>query len=255
MAIYDRPSSPSSINLYLQCAYAFYLKYIKGIKFESGDAAALGSSVHKVNEMFWPEYKKNPNIVEAMNASVNTYWDRKVGEEYIDAAHTCLNNFMTIIGENPTIVPLYTELRCENPVNNTVAIIDTVFSARIVDYKTGTQYTVKAKQPNVIQATMCSQNLKECFGLDIPKVEFWYLRFHKYQRVDVTSELIEEVAQTINEVREGIAIDKFPKNEKSCFYCDYSTICRAEKKALEKYNKKTEMKLCKQSLSHVQSQL
>lgn len=255
MSEYNRPLSPSSINNYLDCGYRFYLHYIKGIKFESGDAAAFGSSVHKVNEMFWPEYKKNPNITEAMNASINTHWDGKVGEEYTDAAHICLNNFMAIVGENPTIVPLYTELRCENPVNNSVVIIDTVFSARIVDYKTSTQYTVKAKQPNVIQAVMCSQNLKECFGLDVPKVEFWYLRFRKYQVVNVTSKLIEEVAQIIDGVREGIATDKFPKNEKSCFFCDYSSICRAEKKIMEKYNKKIEVKKCKQSLSHVQLQL
>ena len=150
---------------------------------------------------------------------------------------------------------MYTELRCENPVKNTVAIIDTVFPSRIVDYKTSTQYTQKPKQPNIIQAIMCSQNLKECFGLDIPKVEYWYLRFHKYQFVNVTSELIEEINQIIKQVRKDISNDKFPKNEKSCFFCDYSLICRAEKKALEKHNKKIEVKSCKQYLNHVQLQL
>jgi CRISPR/Cas system-associated exonuclease Cas4 (RecB family) len=242
MAIYDRLLSPSSINLYLSCPYEFYLKYIKDIKFESGDAALFGSSVHKVNEKFWPEYKKNSDILTAMKASVDTYWDPKVNEEYVGAARTCLDNFMAIVGENPAMVPLYTELRCENTVNNTVAIIDVVYPHKIVDYKTSTQYTKSPKQPNIIQAVMCSQNLKECFGLDVKHIEFQYLRFKKYQVVDATSELVEEVNQIIEQVREGIVSDKFPKNEKSCFFCQYSLICRAEKKLSDKQSKSTRKK-------------
>jgi len=248
MAVYERPKSPSSINTYLNCGYSFYLRYIQGIKFESGAAAALGSSVHKVNEMFWPEYSKNKNIIEAMAASVETYWDRNVDEEYVDTARACLINFMAIIQENPTIVPLHTELRCENTQNNTVAIIDVVFPHKIVDYKTSTQYTIKPKQPNIIQAVLCSQNLKQCFGLDVPRVEFQYLRFKKYQYVDVTSELIEDVVQIIKGVEEGIAADHFPKNEKGCWFCDYKLICKVEKRALERYSKKAEEKICKKFL-------
>lgn len=251
MAVYERPMSPSSINTYLECAYRFYLRYIQGLKFESGVAAEFGSSIHKINEMFWSEYKKNPNILEAMNASIDTYWNREIREEYADSANTCINNFMAIVGENPTITPLHTELRCENPENNTVAIVDVIYPHKIVDYKTSTQYTVKPKQPNIIQAVLCSQNLKQCTGLDVRRVEFQYLRFKKYQYVDVTSELIGEVAQIIDEVREGISGDKFPKNEKSCWYCDYKIICKKEKE----YIKKQEEKVCKRYLVQKQLQL
>lgn len=244
MAVYDRPMSPSSINTYLQCPYTFYLKYIKGIKFESNDAGAFGSSIHKVNEMFWPEYKKNSDILEAMQASVNGYWNREIDDGYADVAQTCLNNFMGIIQENPRMVPLHTELRCENPKNNTVAIIDVVYPHKIVDYKTSTQYTIKPKYPNVIQAVMCSQNLKDCMGLDVKNVEFQYLRTRKYQYVDVTSELIEEVDSIIKQIREKIAEDRFPKNDKGCWFCDYKLICAAEKRSLDKYNKRLTEKIC-----------
>ena len=255
MAIYDKPLSPSSINKYLQCAYSFYLRYIYGLKFESGDAADLGKSVHKVNEMFWPEYKKNPDILTAMKASVDTYWDRKVDEEYEGVARTCLDNFMSIIQENPQMIPLHTELRCENPANNTVAIIDVVYPHKIVDYKTSTQYTIKPKQPNIIQAVLCSQNLFACTELDVRRVEFQYLRYKKYQYVDVTPQLIEEVGGTIDQVREGIKHDVFPKNEKSCWFCDYKLICKAEKKVQEKESKKLKERSCSKqaTLSSIQN--
>ncbi len=245
MAIYEYPLSPSSINKYLNCPYSFYLKYIRGLKFESGPAALFGSNVHKVNEMFWVEYKKTPDILTAMKASVDTYWDSKIDEEYEGAARTCLDNFMAIIQENPKMIPLYTELRCENPANNTVAIIDVVYPHKIVDYKTSTQFTKNPKEPNIIQAVMCNQNLLACTGLDVINIEFQYLRFKKYQYVNVTPKLIDELNQTINKVRLGIVNDDFPKNEKSCFMCDYRIICSTEKKAIEKGNKKHGDKLCR----------
>ncbi len=248
MATYDRPLSPSSINLYLLCAYAFFLRYIMGIRLEGGDAATLGKSVHKVNEMFWPEYKKNPDILTAMKASVDIYWDPSVGEEYADTARTCLDNFMAIIRENPSVIPLYTELRCDNPTNNTVAIIDVVYPHKIVDYKTSTQYTIKPKQANTIQAVLCSQNLKEYTGLDVKRVEFQYLRYKKYQYADVTSELIAEVDDTIDMVRSGIAADVFPKNDKACWFCDFKLICQKEKKVWDKYDKKQKEITCKKYL-------
>ncbi len=244
MAVYKKPLSPSSINKYRTCAYSFYLRYIYGLKFESGDAADLGKSVHKVNEMFWPEYKKNPDILTAMKASVDSYWDPKIDEEYSGVARTCLDNFMSIVQENPAMIPLYTELKCENPDNNTVAIIDVVYPHKIVDYKTSTQYTIKPKEPNIIQAVMCSQNLKRCEGLDVQRIEFQYLRFKKYQYVDVTSQLIEETNQIINQVRDGISNDIFPKNEKSCWFCDYKLVCKAEKRMLDKQNSKLVEKKC-----------
>ncbi len=245
MAIYDNPLSPSSINLYLRCSYAFYLRYIYGLKLESGDAADLGKNIHKVNEMFWPEYKKNPDILEAMKASVDTYWDPKVDEEYAGVVRTCLDHFMAIIQENPKMIPLHTELRCENPANNTVAIIDVVYPHKIVDYKTSTQYTIKPKEPNIIQAVLCSQNLFACTGLDVKRIEFQYLRFKKYQYVDVIPKLIEEVDEIINKVRDGIAADNFPRNEKSCWFCDYKLVCAAEKKAKIKEHKRYENKSCR----------
>ena len=225
------------------------------MKFESEGAGAFGSAIHKVNEMFWGEYKQNSNPLEAMSASLDKYWNRQIDEEYTDTARTCLYNFISIIQENPTMMPLHTEIRCENPINNTVAIVDVVYPHKIVDYKTSTQYTVKPKQPNIIQAVMCNQNLKQCTGLDVSRVEFQYLRFKKYQYVDVTSELIDDMNETIAEVREGIANDVFPKNEKGCWFCDYKLICKAEKRALEKYNKKIEVRSCKQFLNHIQLQL
>ncbi len=228
-----RRESPSSINTYMDCGYKYYLHYNKGIKFEAGAAAGFGKAVHKVNELFWPEYIATYNSSDALQRSIDSNWE-DMGLEYEDAADTCFNNFLTSIEENPKLLPLYTELRCENNINNTVAIIDVVYPSKIVDYKTSTQYTIKPKIPNIIQATMCVENLKTCFELDVRHVEFHYLRFKKYQIVDVTDKMIEDMNILLSQTREKIERGEFPKNEKNCFMCDYRLICEAEKRLIKK---------------------
>lgn len=232
-----RRESPSSINTYMNCGYKYYLHYNKGIYFESGDAAGFGKAVHKVNEMFWPEYVTRTDPSEALQKTIDEHW-RDIGIEYEEAADTCFNNFLASVQENPRLLPLYTELRCENNINNTVTIIDAVYPQKIVDYKTSTQYTIKPKIPNVIQATICVENLKTCFGLDVRHVEFQYLRFKKYQIVDVTDKMIEDVNILLSQIREKIERGEFPKNEKNCFMCEYRLICESEKRLIKKTEEK-----------------
>jgi len=238
MSKYDSPLSPSTINTYLSCPYSLYLKKIRGIKIDSGDAAIFGSFNHKVYENFWGFYTLELDPEFAIKESIKKYDGPKIQPEYEIASYTCFNNFVSIIQETPTLIPTYTELRCENPTNNTVAIIDVVYPSKIVDYKTSTQYTVNPKLPNKIQATMCSQNLLKVKGIEVRQVEFWYLRYKKYQRVTVDQKLIEEVDEIIDYVREGIEQDHFPKYDNNCFFCDYKKICELEKKNLTRIQKR-----------------
>ncbi len=234
MAEYKWPYSPSSITRYLDCPYNFYLRYIRGIKIEAGEAANFGKAIHKVNEMFWSEHRLQPDHSLAMQETINKYWDNNISEEYEIASHECIENFLTSIKEIPQITPLHTEFKAENKINNTVAIIDVVYPDKIRDYKTSKHFTVSPKLPNLIQAVMCAENLKQSLGLEIKKVEFQYLRFNKYQVVDITEELNCNINKIIEETKLNVANDIFPKITKSCFFCDYVLICKAEKKALEK---------------------
>jgi len=240
MTIYKKPLSPSSINTYLNCPYSWYLRYVKKIKLGSNDAGIFGSFVHKVYEYFWDFYTSGSNITSAVINATDKYMSSpkethpNIEPEYEEAAHICLENFISKIEKYPTYIPIYKELRCENPINNTVAIIDTVYEDKIVDYKTSTQYTIKPKLPNKIQALMCSQNLLEVYGLNIKDVEFWYVRFNKYQNVKIDAALTEEVNNIIENVKESIKKDEFPKQETNCFFCDYKLICESEKR----YNNK-----------------
>jgi CRISPR/Cas system-associated exonuclease Cas4 (RecB family) len=239
MTIYNMPLSPSSINTYLTCAYSWYLRYVKGIKIGSSDAGIFGSFNHKVYEYFWDFYtsESDPNavMIEAMNKYSTSPKDThpNIEPEYEEAAYICLENFVSIIEENPNATPLHRELRCENPINNTVAIVDVVYPNKIVDYKTSTQYTIKPKLPNKIQATMCSQNLLQVQGIEVREVEFWYMRFKKYQMITVDAPLIKEVDDIIAHVRNSIEEDRFQKDEKNCFFCDYKLICNSEKRTLK----------------------
>ncbi len=237
MANYERPRSPSSINTYLSCPYSFYLRYIYGIKFPSGDAAVFGSFIHCVNEHFWLYYNPDSDPIDALKQSISKYEGPNIQPEYEETAHTCFENFLSIVKETPRLLPSHTELRCELPTNNTVAIVDVVYPSKIVDYKTSTQYTKEAKLPNKIQAAMCSQNLLLTKGMEVRQVEFWYLRFKKYQRVTVDEKLLKEVDDILRFVNEGIEENKFPKCEDNCFFCDYKRICEAEKRGRIKSEK------------------
>lgn len=245
MSEYLNPMSPSSVNTFCNCPYSFKLKYIDGLKFPGGEAAVFGSCIHKILEKFWDEYKIYGDIVKAMQESTNKYWDKSIIDEYDQTAHDCLDHAMNIIKERSSMIPIYTEYPCLNIENNTIAIIDLVIPGKIIDYKTSKAYTIKAKPPNIIQATMCSMNLEHKTGERIREIEFEFLRFGKYQRVYVDDKMIDDVNKLIAQIREDIKNDRFPKNEKSCWWCDYKLICKAEKRALEKYNKRLEEKLCK----------
>jgi len=238
MVIYERPMSPSSINTYLDCGYKWYLRYARGIRIESGEPAQFGTAIHLVNEKFWGNYRNQPDPLLAMQETINAHWDKTIGEEYEIPTRDCIGNFLSIVGENPTLFPLHTEFKALNTDNNTVAIIDVVYPNKICDYKTSKQYTVKPKENNIIQAVMCSENLKFCTGLEVRNIEFWYLRFKKYQYVDVTPVLVEEINTLIEDIKSKILNDIFPKSPKACFFCDYKLICKAEQKALDKQIKR-----------------
>jgi CRISPR/Cas system-associated exonuclease Cas4 (RecB family) len=239
MTIYNKPLSPSSITTYLSCPYKWYLKYVKGIKIPPGDAAIFGSFCHKVYEYFWDFYTPGSDPRVSISKAADKYISSprdthpNIDGEYEEAAYICLENFVSIVEKHPTDIPIHKELKCENITNNTVAIIDVVYPNKIVDYKTSTQYTIKPKLPNQIQAIMCIQNLLEVHYLDIKEVEFWYTRFKKYQYVTVNSNLVNDVNNIIDEVRQSIKEDNFPKIEKDCFFCDYKLICDSEKKQLK----------------------
>lgn len=235
MSKYENPISPSSLNTFLECPYRFKLRYINGIKIGAGEAAQFGSSIHKVNEMFWSEYKqiKNPDV--ALQNTIDLYWDKTISEEYFQASHSCFNNFLSNIKSTPNLIPLYTEFKALNVVNNTIAIIDVVYPHKIVDYKTSKYFTVKAKLPNIIQAVMCCDNLNQCTGMEIKTVEFHYIRMNKIQYVNITPDLSTDVHNLIVNMRDGIKKDNFPKNLKSCYFCDYKLICNKEKQFIDKY--------------------
>ena len=234
MSEYLKPLSPSSINLFRECSYKFYLKYIRGIKFESGEAANFGKCIHKILENFWVEYSICKDIDKAIQISSDKHWDKNIGEEYNIPAHECLNNAISIIKERPMILPLYIEYSCLNTDNNTIAIIDLVMSNQIIDYKTGKNFTKNPKEPNIIQAVMCSMNLEKVSGKRIRDVEFEYIKFKKYQQIEITDTLINEIENIIIDIREKIERGEFPKNEKNCFFCDYKLICEVEKRLIKK---------------------
>lgn len=234
--------SPSSIGTFISCPYAYYLKYIRGIKFEDDEtnAAGTGKSIHTVLEKYWGERQTIADPNNALQSSITKHWKGKADADAAAIAETCFTNFIANLSSR-TPAPLFIEERIENPEAGTLCIIDRVDEDRIVDYKTGAYFTVTPKTPAIIQATLCYENLKYKHGLDIPTVEFHYLRNMTkpgkgIQTVKVTPEIIEQVHRLIAKINEMIDQGNFPKRD-SCFMCLYSKICETEKRMLKEKEK------------------
>lgn len=207
--------SPSSIILYIKCAYAYHLS--KKIRLPKVDNA--GSCTHKVLQHFWDFDLPRE---EALQKSIDKYWNPE-----FDTTEDVFNNFVRLVGFRK---PLLLEEKLKG--KKFVCIPDLVFEDKIVDFKTHNRFTKKVPLENKIQGTIISKNLKELKGLDIKNVEFWYLKKGYVQEVNV-DEVEEEVDDVVNNVLHNISKEIFPKNEKACFYCNYKLICKKEKEYIK----------------------
>ncbi len=212
--------SPSSINLYLQCPYAYFLSYIKKIKLNDDQYSLFGKSIHKILEMYYKEFNGD------LQSSIEKYWDMNIPEEMSDIANVCFKNFL----ENKYDFPLYLEEHIENEKYGINCYVDRINNREIIDYKTGTNVS---KDKNLIQGMVYYLVVKEKYNLNIEKIDFLYLKKGKVYTIYPTNDNIELINSTIKKVRNSINDNEFPKTGK-CNSCYYNIICRTQEKFIQK---------------------
>lgn len=248
--------SPSGINLYQNCPYSFFLRYIRKLKpiIEDDSALRLGKSVHLVLEHYYKNIDiktTNPDVelVEALKRTAKERWDRSIDAKKREE----MNNHMFIwlqfeiqrfkkykeLNILDKFCPIEVEEDITDYPNKIRAIIDKRCIGQsgniyCMDYKTDKSlpamrnFKGDLKQIDdkyKIQAGMNAMVLKT---KDV-KVDAFYFQFIRYAdkllAVPITPELFTEIEALIQKIRNTT---KFNKNEKNCFYCGMKMHCRGQ---------------------------
>jgi len=249
--------SPSGINLYQSCNYAFFLRYIEKKKpiIEDDSSLRLGKSVHLVLEKFYGNIDlktDNPekHFVEALQKTARENWDRSIDSKKRDLMNTSIfiwlqfeiQKFNRYKEQNKLDIfcPVSTEEDITDYQSRLRAIIDKrcigmTGANYVVDYKTDKNIPAlrnfegnlkKIDDKYKIQAALNAMVLKT---KDI-KLDNFYFQFirnapDKLLSIPLTSELFTEVEQLIKKIREST---EFPKNYKACFFCNMKLHCKTE---------------------------
>lgn len=248
--------SPSGINLFQTCPYAFYLKYIEKKKAIITDDAALrlGKSVHLVLEKFYPNIDLKTvtpeiELVEALKKTAQIHWDRSIDSRKRDEMNTHMflwlqfeiQRFKKYQEANKLEIfcPITTEEDITDYPNKLRAIIDKrcigmAGNIYAIDYKTDKNLpTLKNFKGDLklidekykIQSAMNAIVLKT---KDI-KLDNFYFQFIRYPdkllSVPITPELFAEVDELVKKIR---GTTEFPKNPKGCFFCGFKLYCKLE---------------------------
>lgn len=248
--------SPSSINLFLSCPYAFYLRYINKQKplIEDDTALKLGKSTHKLLEKFYGNIDRSTtdpdmSLMDAMRRTALDHWDRTIDakkrgemDSYIMLwlqfeiqrfkkykELNILNRFFPISSEEDITdwqnkIRAIIDKRCLGQSGNMYAL----------DYKTDkklppmrnfkgdiNQIDDKYKIQSALNALVLQSQ-----GVKLDNFFFQFIRYpDKLLSVPLTPELFVEVKELMKKIRETTT---FTKNTKSCFLCQMKLFCKTE---------------------------
>jgi len=248
--------SPSGITKYIQCPYSFKLRYINKIKpvIEDDSALRLGKSVHAVLENFYKNVDLNTvlpetDFVNSMKKTAQTHWDKSIDAKKREEINNSMflwlqfeiQRFKKYKEQNKLdrFCPVATEEDITDYQNKLRAIIDkrslgmtgTMYA---LDYKTDKNLpALRNFKGNLreiddkykIQSALNAMVLKSQ-GIKLDNFYFQFIRYpDKLLSVPLTSELFNEIEELIKKIREA---EEYPKNDKSCFYCDMKLHCKTE---------------------------
>jgi len=222
--------SPSSLNLYFQCPYRWYLskQKIDGIWVDDRHAR-FGSMIHNIIANY---FKKLPSRV---NESTIENLANKCLEDYFDdslsymrkTANTIISNFISFekyrLKKWKTYRPKFIEQRIRLG-DYLVGVIDFYGNDTIIDWKTGSYsfLTLDLKRQGGIY-----KYLVEKSGHKVNNVIFVFLRENKIVELpEVTKGWVEsEVNKMIRSIEAGIFTKK---KSHACSWCEYKLRCQFE---------------------------
>jgi CRISPR/Cas system-associated exonuclease Cas4 (RecB family) len=256
----DLVLSPSGINKYLSCPYSFKLRYIDGFKPVISDDSAIkmGKSVHLVLEKFYGNVDIKTDIpeiqfVEAMKKTAQEHWDRTIDAKKRNEMN--IHMFLWLQFEiqrfkkykSSNLLERFCPVTTEEDITDWEKKIRAIIDKRCIgmnglqyalDYKTDKNLPAlrnfKVNLRDIdnkykVQSAMNAMVLNSQ-GIKIDNFYFQFIRYpDKLLQVPLTSELFKEVEVLIKSVREAT---EYPKNHKSCFYCDMKLHCKTESSSI-----------------------
>ena len=224
--------SPSSLNLFFQCPYRWYLtkQGIEGIWVDD-KYARFGSMIHNIIATYFnrlPDKVTEKTIEELALKCLDEGFDDSIGFRR-KTAEKIINNFIEFekyrLNNWSVYKPTFIEQRLRLS-DQLVGIVDFYGNNTIIDWKTG-QYvfmTTELKRQGAVY-----KYLLQKAGYKVDKVLFVFLRENKVLELPyVTDGWIEnEVRRMLNMIQGGI----FPKRRTNmCNWCEYKLRCQIEDK-------------------------
>ena len=226
--------SPSSLNLYFQCPYRWYLskKRVEGIWVDD-KYARFGRMIHHIIATYFRRLPPNinENIIENLA--------KKCFDECFDdslsfmrkSAESIINNFISFekyrLKEWKEYRPKFVEQTII--LNNELkGILDFYGNNIIIDWKTGSYsyLTLDLKRQGAIY-----KYLLEKGGYQVDKVLFVFLRENKILEMPQVSKgwIESEINKMIRSIKHGI----FPKKKSyACNWCEYKLRCQFEEEKM-----------------------
>lgn len=235
----ERGISQSAMNLYMDCPYGWYLKYIEKREPMFWDPSVLdvGSIVHDVLDSYYKvhyisEGTDNDILIEVYNI-LKKRWDTTLLPDQFKKAYICLQNFSKWEFNNLLsgirTKPL-TEVKADE--SGFYGIIDYVNkkTENVIDWKTNT-YPIMT-QGYKLQAAIYTVLYEKKFKKKLRAFKFYYLYPNIVRRLPCdTPEMRENIkkAETLRnsilKSKEDNDFPKQPRTEKGCRNCLYKYYC------------------------------
>lgn len=256
----DQILSTSAIKLWLDCPYAFYLRYPGRCKPEFLDDTylKLGKSGHAILQHYYEELNLSAENIEAefiekMKSVAFKYWDRTIDDRKRAELEPALFNWIKFElqrfqnykkqGIEDRFKPIAVEQDLTDYINKLRAVIDkrslgSSGAQYALDYKFDTKlpakrnFNMKLEDIDMKYKVQAVLNVKVLKSQDI-EIKNFFFQFIRYpdklMSVPLVPELFSEVDVLISNIR---ADETFEKNKKACFMCGLKADCEAQNKSI-----------------------
>ena len=239
--------SQSSLNLFNDCPFAYYLKTLKlNPMYYNTKGFEVGTVVHDTLDYFYKHrYDKNmeyEDIYYYTYEIMKKYWKNDMDQEDYVKIVRCLKNHATWLAKKDFEKTPVTEGFVDIPFTDEddeeegwLGYIDFIdpSNKQVIDWKTNTRAVLSKNYR--IQAEVYRILMKKKFGIELDYFDFFFLYNNEWRRVKYSTPAQKKIKKELMEIRErmiaAIKEGKFPKNprtEKMCKWCPYRYYCKIE---------------------------
>lgn len=254
--------SPSSVLLYLSCPTKYRIHYIDRQPPLIVDDTHLkvGKSIHKILQHFYANIDigiTEPDQVfpEVLKKVAFEHWDRTIDARKREAMEEAIfkwvsyeiQRFKNYKKQNflDRFKPIAVEQEIKDHEKGLHCIIDKVClgltGTYALDYKTDVSLPPKRTYSGKLQDVDVKFKVQAginaiCLQSSQTPIQNFYFQFIRYPEnllsVPLIPELFVEVGSYLQQIKLAEATNNFPKNKKSCFFCDYKVYCKTEESTI-----------------------